>query len=87
MERGQGHNTNEAEARFSGLEAEALTRTQHPCWDVCWRLRWCRAVECQPAVIPPRLWSCDVEKGKTSKNTKLRKNSQIPTRPPPPRIP
>ena len=36
MERGQGHNTNEAEAscseaeaeaRFSGLEAEALTRT------------------------------------------------------------
>jgi len=34
MERGQGHNTNEAEAscseaeaRFSGLDAEALTRT------------------------------------------------------------
>jgi len=31
MERGQGHNTDEAEAeaeaRFSGLEAEALTRT------------------------------------------------------------
>jgi len=29
MERGQGYNTNEAEAeaRFSGLEAKALTRT------------------------------------------------------------
>ena len=45
MERGRGHDTNEAEAeaeascseveaeaeaRYSGLEAEALTRTEHP---------------------------------------------------------